>query len=219
VYHLPTFTANDMFAYAQIGDGGGSDVDPYIPGVPIGFKRDSAGALESLAFNKTLPPVGSIGDYYTLIPTAGESNYLALSLLQAQLPDGETGPIQLGSFIVDSEGNISTTNTWEDMPAPGLVPQILNMSPSGELLAIAGNGLQIFHFNGADPIMPYSEVLTPTVPIDRIHWDKDNHLYALSESQGQLYVYTITPASITGAPGSPYTISAPGANALIVVPK
>jgi hypothetical protein len=83
---------------------------------------------------------------------------------------------------VDSKGDISTTNTWKDMPAPGLVPQTLNMSPSGKFLAVAGNGLQIFHFNGAEPITPYSAVLIPTVPINIIHWDSHNHLYALSES-------------------------------------
>jgi hypothetical protein len=27
-------------------------------------------------------------------------------------------------------------------------------------------------------------------PIDSIHWDKANHLYALSYSTGKLYVYT-----------------------------
>jgi hypothetical protein len=59
-------------------------------------------------------------------------------------------------------------------------------------------------------------VLT-TVTIDQIHWDKSNHLYALSASTGQLFVYTITPTSIAQAPGSPYKIAK--ADALVVVPK
>jgi hypothetical protein len=72
------------------------------------------------------------------------------------------------------------------------------------------------HFNGAAPITEYSSVLT-SAPIDEIHWDNSNHLYALSDSTCKLYVYTITPTSITPVAGSPYTVSNP--NALIVVPK
>jgi hypothetical protein len=104
----------------------------------------------------------------------------------------------------------------------------MNMSPSGKLLAVAAdlsccsqifilgtNGLQVFHFNGADPITPYSKTLT-TAPIDQIHWDNNNHLYALSDSTNKLYVYTVTPTTITERPGSPYTITSP--NGLAVVP-
>jgi hypothetical protein len=35
------------------------------------------------------------------------------------------------------------------------------MSPSGKLLAVAGTtGLQVFHFNGSNPIKPYTGLLT-----------------------------------------------------------
>jgi hypothetical protein len=76
--------------------------------------------------------------------------------------------------------------------------------------------LEVFHFNGAAPITRYSKVLT-TDSISWIHWDKTNHLYALSTG-GRLYVYTVTPTSIAAAPGSPYTTSGPAAG-LFVVPK
>jgi hypothetical protein len=45
-------------------------------------------------------------------------------------------------------------------------------------------GLEVFHFNGAAPITPFSAVLTKA-PIDEIHWDNANHLYALSNSTGK----------------------------------
>ena len=93
----------------------------------------------------------------------------------------------------------------------------MNMSPSGKLLALGGNGLQVFHFNGANPITPYSSVLT-TAPINQLHWDNSNHLYALSDSTNKLYVYTITPTSISAVPGSPFTTIA-NPTALVVVPK
>jgi hypothetical protein len=69
-------------------------------------------------------------------------------------------------------------------------------------------GLQVFHFNGAYPITHYTATLTKT-PINSVHWDNANHLYALSYSTGKLYVYTITPSTVTQVPGSPYTISRP----------
>ncbi len=90
------------------------------------------------------------------------------------------------------------------------------MSPSGLLLAVAGganlsyapsdNGLEIFHFNGAKPITKYKVVLTG-VPLDEVKWDNSNHLYAMSYNTNRLYVYTVTPTSITAAPGSPYTLA------------
>ena len=97
----------------------------------------------------------------------------------------------------------------------------MKMSASGKLLAVAGApGLQIFHFNGAAPITSYSALLLPTVNIDQLAWDNTNHLYALSYSTGELYVYTVTPTSISEAPGSPYKVAnAYGLNGLVVVPK
>jgi len=98
----------------------------------------------------------------------------------------------------------------------------LNMSPSGKLLAVAGTtGVQVFHFNGANPITHYSAVLTSS-EIDEIHWDNSNHLYALSNANGKLYVFTITPTSIKPVSGSPFTVgsSTMGTpNSLIVVSK
>ena len=108
------------------------------------------------------------------------------------------------------------------MPAPALTNiGTMNMSPSGKLLAVAGYpGLQIFHFNGAAPITNYSSLLLPTANIDQLGWDNSNHLYALSYATGKLYVYTVTPTSISAVAGSPYTVAnAYGIKGLIVVPK
>jgi len=114
------------------------------------------------------------------------------------------------------------------MPAPQVNPEVMNMSVSGQFLAVGGNatqfgeegtktpGLQVFRFNGANPIVLYSNRLTSD-PINEIHWDNTDHLYALSNSTHKLYVYSVTSSSITAAPGSPFTVpSSP--NALAVVP-
>lgn len=213
LYNLPSFTANDVFAYANFGGAIPADLDPYGSSVPSGFMRKSNGELENLTFNTTFPAAGPIGEYYAFLVTAGTSNYLAMTIAQVQLPYGEDGPIQLASFTVDAKGNIKTTNTREDMPIPATIPGVLNMSPSGKLLAV-GPGLQVFHFNGAEPITKFTGLL-PTAPITHIHWDNNNHLYALSSNK--LYVYTVTPTSVEEVPGSPYTL--PNSNALNVVPR
>jgi hypothetical protein len=154
-------------------------------------------------------PAGYVPFYVTADPT----NHLAA--IVAYNYDLESyDPAQLASYTVDGQGNLSTTSTATNMPYPNVNPRILNMSPSGKLLAVAGSsGLQVLHFNGATPITPSSGVLTKA-PIDQIHWDNANHLYALSDSTGKLYVYTVTPTSITPASGSPYSITRP--NALVV---
>jgi hypothetical protein len=77
-------------------------------------------------------------------------------------------------------------------------------------------GLQVFHFNGSNPITHYTGLLTKD-EIDQFFWDNDNHLYAISNASGKLFVFTVTPTSVSQAPGSPYTISQP--LNIIVLPK
>src|ERR1035441_6562125 len=82
----------------------------------------------------------------------------------------------------------------------------INMSPSGKLLAVGGSkGLQVFHFNGASPLTHFTGLLT-SEDIEQVGWDNSNHLYALSVTHGKLFVFTVTPSSVSQAPGSPYTV-------------
>jgi hypothetical protein len=90
------------------------------------------------------------------------------------------------------------------------------MSPTGKYLAVAGAGLQVFHFNGANPITKFTGLLT-TDTIDKVYWDNASHLYAISRTAGKLYVFTVTATTVTQAPGSPHKITAP--DSLIVLPR
>ena len=206
LYQAPTITANDTFAYAA--------GDFYCCGQPGGFsgyKLGSKGEMQNWTFNMSFNV--SPDQYSPLYVTADPTNHLAA--IMALDEEESFGPGQLASYTVDGQGNLSTTATAENMPYPEVDPSILNISPSGKFVAVAGSsGVQVFHFNGPSPITHYSGVLT-TAPIDAIQWDNSNHLYALSNSTGKLYVYTITPTSITEAYGSPYKIT--GTNALVVV--
>ncbi len=83
-------------------------------------------------------------------------------------------------------------------------------SPAGNLLALGGtSGLQVFHFNGSNPITPYTGLLA-VHELSKLAWDKHNHLYGISPS-GRLYSFTVTTTGHKQASGSPYTISDPQA--------
>jgi len=196
------------------------------------LKRESSGAM-MLNSNQylTIPGSPQYWRWFAWYMTSDPTNHMA-SMIQAETDDfgpcGSAIPVQLVSFTIAPDGSLSTTNTADNMPVPKVDPEVLNMSTSGQFLAIGGYdtnvtaqgsqppGLQVFRFNGANPITPISDILT-TAPIDEIHWDNTDHLYALSNSTHKLYVYSVTSSSISAAPGSPFTIpSTP--NSLAVVP-
>jgi hypothetical protein len=235
---FPSITANDKFYYWSGYNGGVFECG--APGPLAAFTRGSDGVLQVLDIRETDPTPWPNYQWILNSVAADATNHLAVVLYGY---DGYTKyqqnrNVQLASYTEDAEGNLVSTNTYEDMPVPLVGPDIIRMSPSGKLLAVAGNfdpsdfsqpvqGLQIFHFNGAKPITPYSNVIsTANFGQSSLHWDNNNHLYALgSPTKGtyQLFVYTITPTSISEAPGSPYTIKANwtelSTNSLVVVPK
>jgi hypothetical protein len=211
-----SFSANNVYAYGtDCVNVQGSVTDTFHV-----YKRGSNGLLTLTAINPPTPPPPTSGDFYCRSQTAADpSNHIAVSVqaidLSTSQPDGQP---QLATYTADASGNLTTPSTSGNMPgtAVGFVTN-LSMSPSGKLLAVAGqNGLQIFHFNGNSPITAYTGLLT-TDDVEQCFWDKANHLYAISQTTGKLRVFTITPTSNSQAPGSPYSIHAP-AN-IIVQPK
>lgn len=205
--NMPSIIGNDTFAYAA-SDFGCCGSPPGWSG----FVRKSDGTMEDMTFNLsydsglTLPFA-----YVPYLATADPANHVA-AIVSYNTGETEYGPPQVASYTVDSKGNFSTTSTRKNMPYTKIYPTSLTISPGGDLLAVAGwindgdlmpPGLQIFHFKRAAPVTPYSGRLT-TSPIYEIHWDNNDHLYALGGPG--LYVYTITPTTITEAPGSPYSI-------------
>ncbi len=218
----PAITADDQFGYS------GRYVGFCTEDTDV-FQRQSSGAMVSIGAAMNFPTAQPDYGYQAMPALAADpANHLAVALQPSQ-PCGPYLPVQLASYTVQSDGSLNTTNILQNMPTPNVYPTVMNMSPSGQFLAVGGDpaaqnagstapqtpGLQVFHFNGGSAITTDSGTLT-TAPIDEIHWDNSNHLYAVSNSTGKLYVYTVTSAGVTAAPGSPYSISAP--NALVVVP-
>ena len=214
---------NNKFAYspdcaAAFGNGPS-------PQVTV-FQRLNSGELVTANAGVAIPaapPNGSDSGYYCPLTMATDpTNHAAMTLqaVDGVDDDGTTyGPVVIATFTADANGNLKTTSTYKNMAvsAPGGGPTgspggSMRMSPSGKLLAIGGSGLEIFHFNGGNPVTKYKTLL-PGFNVAQIFWDNNNHMYAIGKTSagaGKLYVYTVTPTSVTAAPGSPYSIASPG---------
>jgi 6-phosphogluconolactonase (cycloisomerase 2 family) len=175
------------------------------------FQRHSDGMLTEANVSAPTPTAKGEGFYCPNLTTADHANHVVISLQAVVgVTFGPDGPPQLATYTAETSGNLTTKSTRDDMPetAVGSVTDIA-VSPSGKLLAVGGTaGLQIFHFNGSDPITRYTGLLT-TDDVSQLFWDNDNHLYAISQSSGKLFVFTTTPTSFSQASGSPYMIRQP----------
>jgi hypothetical protein len=190
---LPSILGNETFGYADESSGHYSN--------PIAFSRESSGTLQLTQLRETDPTLSS-GNYDVAYPDASPTgNFVVL-----QLYPNDSNPPQLGSYTVDSSGNLSTTNTQSNMPTSQLDNPGSRFSPEGKMFALyanamdgvggPGNGIEIYNFNGASPLTLYKRILTGT-PIDQAAWDSSNHLYAISRSLNKLYVFTVTSTSVT----------------------
>ncbi len=198
-----TFVSNNRFAYGAFCQGS--------PGARIyAFERTTSSELHYINVTAPLPSLGDEkrdGRFYCPSLTAADpTNHMAV-YVQGYDQNGSEYQPQLASYTVDSAGNLMTTSTAQNMPEAPYGAQNLRMSPSGKLLAVAGYGLQLFHFNGGGSITPYAQLTGDD--IEQVFWDNDNHLFAISQIAGKIFVYTVTPTSITQAPGSPYDIDFP----------
>jgi len=185
-----------------------------------GFARNSDGALTHLNITPQMPTAKAGEIYCPGLAAADAANHVAVAM--TPLDNSTLQPVgvsQLATYTADASGNLTTSSSYANMPkvaVAGLAD--ISMSPSGKLLAVVGTGgLQIFHFNGAHPITRYTGLLTKdgADQLDQVFWDSDNHLYAISQSAGKLFVFTVTPTSYSQAPGSPYTITNPQSIAVL----
>jgi hypothetical protein len=205
-----SFVGNNAFAYSSSCYHFGPDI--------YGVQRATNGALSYLNINPPFPTPPS-GDFYCpWLAAADPTNHLAVAVIPLTSNFGYAGPYQLATYTADSSGNLTTSSTYWNMPKV-LVGGVIDywMSPNGKYLAVGGDsGLQIFHFNGANPITRFTGLLTRN-EVDQLFWDNANHLYAISRAAGKLYVFTVTATGVTQAPGSPHSIASP--QYIIVLPK
>lgn len=207
-----TFLGNNAFAYEATNNS-------CMYYSVSAFARSSGGLLTAANSATTLPaPPAGYRIYIPEFAAADAQNHVAIAMVAANPPGCEQGVFpQIGSFTADSNGNLTTTNTSATMPAMAVsAVNDLKISPAGDLIAVGGpEGLQIFHFNGANPITPYTGIVTVD-PVSQMSWDNQGNLYVLSQQAGRLHVFTTASGSVHEAPGSPYPINQP--NSLAVSP-
>ena len=219
----PSVLENNKYAY----QGGDIDFDDTEGPVLVGYKRESNGLLSAIDGEATFPnPAPAYYTYFLDALAVDPSDHVAFAVESLDYEYTPHGHDLLGVFTANSHGNLSTTSTYRNMISTDF-EQVgtMSISPTGKLLAVAGDnsscdpcslGFQVFHFDGSSPIKHYSGVLQASHQFTQFGWDGANHLYALS-ADGFLFVYTVTPTSITEAPGSPYSI--PEAGNVIVLEK
>jgi hypothetical protein len=210
-----TISSNNLYAYGtRCINYQGNYLDTFSV-----LHRDSNGFLTLTGIPQ--PSANNGNTFYCADGAAADpAGHVAIGLQAIDNNSSPAGLPHIASYTIGSSGALSTPTPFSSMPTASVGDGFslsLRMSPSGKLLAVAGDkGLQIFHFNGASPASHYTGLLT-TADIEQAYWDNANHLYAISRNAGKLYVFTATPTSVTQAPGSPYTISHP--QNIIVQPK
>ena len=176
-----------------------------------GFKRSSSGMLASAGSVANWPtPPPNFRRFIPDLVAADPYNNLAVLMQPANPPGCSAEPTQIATYTVSSTGVLRTKSTYADMPSTLIsTPYDMKMSPSGKLVAVAGQeGLQVLFFNESAGAARYTGLLTKA-PLNQIFWDNSDHLYGISQATNKLYVFTVTPTHASHAPGSPYPISGP----------
>jgi len=204
-YGVLNFLGNNQYAYGS----GCFQAEGHF----YGFSRASDGSLTS--FSPSMQdPTNPNGDYCDDLSAADPINHLAVSMYAENFNPYSLGPpAYLAVYTADSSGNLSTNSTSQNMPSAAVgTTQDIKISPAGNLLSIAGtSGLQVFHFNGSNPITPYTGLIAAH-NIRGLAWDANNHLFAIGS--GKVNAFRVTSTGYKQAPGSPYAINAIGLTVL-----
>ena len=213
---LPTITGNGKFAYGFLTAAGFDSVSCYGPSITT-FAAESGGVLNYQAGYSGSFPALPPGVSWVLLGsmTDDPTDHVAIAVDSINSDCGVirdityTGPAQLMSATVDSQGNLTSTNTYENMPtlAGDGSPSSMVLDPTGKILAVAtGTGVQFFHFNGASPITTFTGVIGVSGYITHMSWDSDGHLYAQNGASGKMHVYEVSTKSAKELSGSPTLI-------------
>lgn len=202
------FTSGDQFAYTTSCYRGIAAI--------TGFQRGSNGALTPLSESGLAPmPTAPTGQGYCpqdVISDSGNHLIIAVGIT----PGGgmpPTGPWQLATYTVNSDGSVSTVSTSTSMPTTNVgTPQSYRLSPDGKYLALGGaSGLEVFQYSstsGTITALASGAALT-TGSISQVAWDSGDHLYALSRQSNNLYVYSVSSSGAAAVSGSPYSTQKP----------
>jgi hypothetical protein len=199
-YGYTAFTGSNLYAY-----GFGCIQDSRAD---YGFSRGSDGSLTRLSIDPPMPTYPN-GNYCPAGGVAADPASDVAVPLNLETTQPPSPPVWLAVYTADSSGNLTTNSTYQNMPTASVGwLDYIAASPAGNLLALGGtSGLQVFYFNGSNPITLYTGLLA-VHELSRLAWDTHNHLYGISPS-GRLYAFKVTTTGQKQASGSPYSISNP----------
>jgi hypothetical protein len=159
------------------------------------YRRESNGYLTYVDASQDEPAAKSPDQFCPWLAVNDSSDHLAVGYAAIDDNENTIDGYALGTFTASTQGKLSTTSSYENMPITTYPPQVMSISPSGKLLAVAGQGFyQFFHYNGGQAITKYAGPFEfQTHAVLAFGWDKSNHLYLLNDSA--LIPYSITPTS------------------------
>lgn len=207
---LPKLTGNNAFGYYQTI--ANTDATHGPNGAFDALARQSDGSLQDIGIPTVTGPTLPDNYFWSFdgVLSNDPANHLAVMLGMRKFTPPSTIANEgcaLASFTVGNQGQLTSTNTFDNMPP--VCGQSMLLSPSGKVLVVLpynGTSLQFFHFNGAQPITAFTAVKGSSGWFTKLAWDSSNHLYALNGLSGRLHVYTVSSSSVVEAPGSPYDL-------------
>ena len=203
----PTMLADNDYAFAPEGN-----IEPDASGLICGYSKSANGALNYTGFNSCddsgSPGLSNSNGVYEYV-AADPTNHLAAAM---DFTDSSGDIVtKIATIAINTRNGAQSSNSNDsNMPAGDVISvSSLVMAPSGKLLAVGGsNGIQIYNFNPNGQATP-STGLISRADVTAMYWDNHNHLYAISNSDNTLHVFTVTATGAEEAPGSPYTIPHP----------
>jgi hypothetical protein len=171
------------------------------------YKHESTGFLTYTATSHDTPVAQAPYEYCAGLNASDSANHLAVGFTIFNPPgDDEEGGLALGTYTLNTSGNPSTTSDYENMPVTSVAASALGIDPTGKLLAVVGSGaFEVFHFNGANPITKYTGEIKTSGADRFVSWDKNSHMYILTDHS--VDIYNITPTSYSEL--KPWEFTAP----------
>ena len=185
------------------------------------FRRQSNGNLVFYGEENHMPEPAPGTAYCAGMVAADASNHLAAAVQRIDSQPHDAGyiygPYFIASYTSDANGNLSTTSTYQNMPAPVVAQnrdiRAMSISPDGKYVAVGADGFEVMHFNGANPVTNFSGAFLAGHDIVKFGWDNVHHLYVLSavNSGGTyttyLHIFNVTSTGVKEVSGSPHYIA------------
>ncbi len=164
------------------------------------YKRESNGYLTYLGTTHEVPE-GSGDKSFCPFMLTSHGNQLVFEYFRFEPGEFYGGNYPFGVYTVAADGKLSTKSNYENMVDTQIYPTTMSISPSGAVLAAAGDeGFEFFHLSGSSQPVKW-EVFSTDPNVTELGWDHADHFYALTSNS--LVEYTVTATSYKRLAGLP----------------